>query len=103
MPQAHAKAGAEIDTKGKAENRFAAVPPGRKPLPVDGEAFVNAVHRQVDLVQLEVTLLRDDDQKIVQRELAYLRELRYGKRAVVTDDDSRRIIYDLPRPEREVQ
>ena len=68
------------------ENRFAAVPPGRKRLPVNGEAFVNAVHRQVDLVQLEVTLLRDDDVRIVQRELAYLRELRYGKRAPAEGD-----------------
>jgi len=102
-PRALAKGDAATDTKPEKENRFAAVPPGRKALPVNGEAFVNAVHRQVDLVQLEVTLLRDDDEKIVQRELAYLRELRYGKRATVTDDEPRRILYDAPRPEREVQ
>lgn len=53
---------------------------------MNGEAFVNAVHRQVDLVQLEVTLLRDDDVRVVQRELAYLRELRYGKRAPAEGD-----------------
>ena len=102
-PKAQAKTAAD-DAKGKKENRFAAVPPGRKPLPVNGEAFVKAVHRQVDLVELEVTLLRDPDEKIVQRELAYLRELRYGKRAPVTEEDSEpKFIFDLPRPERKVQ
>ena len=82
------------------ENRFAAIPPGQKALPANGEAFVKAVHRQVDLVQLEVALLRDEDAKIVQRELAYLRELRYGKRAPAQEDETPEIIFDAPRPER---
>lgn len=93
----------EASTKGKKKNRFADVPPGRKPLPVNGEAFVKAVHRRVDLIELEVMLLTDGDEKIVQRELAYLRELRYGKRGPITDDEPRRVLYDAPRPEREVQ
>ena len=98
----HAKSAAEPGTRNEKENRFAAVPPGRKALPVDGEAFVNAVHRQVDLVQLEVTLLRDEDQKIVQRELAYLRELRYGKRAPITEEETTHtVIFDAPRPKRD--
>jgi hypothetical protein len=79
------------------------VVPGREPLPIDGEAFVDAVHAQVDLVQLEVDLLRSKDDKIAQRELAYLRELRYGKRAPVADDDAPpTIIFDAPRPERDL-
>lgn len=93
-----------VGTKGKKENPFADVPPGRKPLPRNGEAFVKAVHRRVDLLELEVKLLRHKDEKVVQRELAYLRELRYGKRAPATEEDSEpKFIFDLPRPERTVQ
>ena len=76
--------------------------PGLQPLPIDGEAFVDAVHAQVDLVQLEVDLLSSTDDKIVQRELAYLRELRYGKRAPSADDGPMPIIFDAPRPERDM-
>jgi hypothetical protein len=63
---------------------------------------VDAVHARVDLVQLEVDLLRSRDDKIAQRELAYLRELRYGKRAPIADDEPLPIIFDAPRPERDL-
>ncbi len=76
------------------------IPPGREPLPVDGEAFVDAVHAKVDLVRLEVALLRSKDAKIRQRELAYLRELRYGKHGPAGDDGPQ-IILDMQQPERE--
>jgi hypothetical protein len=79
------------------------VVPALEPLPIDGEAFVDAVHTQVDLVQLEVDLLSSKDDKIVQRELAYLRELRYGKRAAIADDEPTQIIFDMPGPERDKQ
>jgi hypothetical protein len=75
--------------------------PGLEPLPIDGEAFVDAVHSRVDLVRLEVKLLKSRDVKVVQRELAYLRELRYGKRAPCADDEPMPIIFDAPRPERD--
>jgi hypothetical protein len=77
------------------------VPPGSEPLPIDAEAFVDAVHSRVDLVLLEEKLLHSDDDKIVQRELAYLRELRYGKRAGPSDDEPTQIIFDMPGPERD--
>jgi hypothetical protein len=77
------------------------VPPGCEPLPIDGEAFVDAVHAKVDLVQLEVQLLKSEDDKVAQRELAYLRELRYGKRAAMTDNEPQ-IILDMQRPERDL-
>jgi hypothetical protein len=78
------------------------IPPGLEPLPIDGEAFVDAVHSRVDLVLLEVKLLKSRDDKIVQRELAYLRELRYGKRAPAADDGAQQFIFDAPRPERDM-
>jgi len=83
-------------------NRRRKIPPGLEPLPIDGEAFVDAVHSRVDLVRLEVKLLRSRDVKIVQRELAYLRELRYGKRAPSSDDGPAQFIFDAPRPERDI-
>ncbi len=79
------------------------IPPGLETLPVDGEAFVDAVHAKVDLVRLEVALLKSKDAKIRQRELAYLRELRYGKRAEPADGEPTQIIFDMPGPERDNQ
>ena len=84
-------------------NPFAKVSAGREPLPEDGEAFVDAVHAQVDLVALEVALLRSKDEKVVQRELGCLRELRYGKRAPTEDGEgTTEIIFDAPRPKRDL-
>jgi hypothetical protein len=76
------------------------IPPGAEPLPVDGAEFVEAVHERVDLIALEVRLLRSLDEKIVQRELAYLRELRYGKVAAPLEDEGQRVVFNLPRPDR---
>ncbi len=84
----------------KSESAFSLTPPGTEPLPLDGATFVEAVHERVDLIALEEQLLRSADEKIVQRELAYLRELRYGKTAsFATDDDlPPRIVFDPPDP-----
>ncbi len=64
---------------------------------------MDAVHSRVDLVLLEEKLLNSQDEKIVQRELAYLRELRYGKRGAPSDDEPTQIIFDMPGPERDKQ
>ena len=101
-PQSHGETGApKLAPAAKAPTRNRKVGPGEQPLPIDGEAFVDAVHSRVDLVKLEEKLLHSKDEKIVQRELAYLRELRYGKRAAPSDDDTT-IIFDAPRPERDI-
>ena len=91
-----AKAGATPDSSGKPRR----VSRGKEPLPEDAEAYVDAVHSQVDLVKLEVQLLKSLDEKIVQRELACLRELRYGKRAPEPGDEPPQIVFDIPRPQR---
>jgi hypothetical protein len=73
------------------------IPPGAEPLPADGASFVEAVHEKVDLIELEVSLLTSEDEKIRQRELAYLRELKYGKSAAFsTDDEIRPITFGEP-------
>jgi hypothetical protein len=84
----------------KSESAFSLTPPGTEPLPLDGATFVEAVHERVDLIALEEQLLRSADEKIVQRELAYLRELRYGKTASFATDDELppRIVFDRPDP-----
>jgi len=84
----------------KSESAFRLTPPGTEPLPLDGATFVEAVHERVDLIALEEQLLRSADEKIVQRELAYLRELRYGKTAsfAAEDDIPPRIVFDAPDP-----
>jgi hypothetical protein len=101
--RSHEKSGRNKDKEASTANARRDVVPGLEPLPIDGEAFVDAVHAQVDLVQLEVDLLSSPDDKIVQRELAYLRELRYGKRAVPADEEPTQIIFDMPGPERDKQ
>jgi hypothetical protein len=82
----------------ESESAFSLTPPGTEPLPLDGATFVEAVHERVDLIALEEQLLRSADEKIVQRELAYLRELRYGKTASFASDDDLppRIVFDRP-------
>jgi hypothetical protein len=84
----------------KPESAFSLTPPGTEPLPLDGATFVEAVHERVDLIALEEQLLRSADEKIVQRELAYLRELRYGKTASFSTDDEipPRLIFEPPGP-----
>jgi hypothetical protein len=70
----------EKDTPAKDDaNRFKDIPPGDETLPVNGPEFVEAVHTRMDLITLQVELLRSRDEKVVQRELDCLRELRYGK------------------------
>jgi len=98
-----ARAGSNASAAPRRGNRFAKIPAGREALPIDGEAFVDAVHSQVDLVQLQVALLRSQDEKIVQREVASLRELLYGKRATGGEDEPAQIIFDMPGPERDKQ
>ena len=84
----------------KSESAFSLTPPGTEPLPLDGATFVEAVHERVDLIALEEHLLRSADEKIVQRELAYLRELRYGKTASFSTDDEipPRLVFESPDP-----
>lgn len=96
--QSRKKSGKDTLGEASAARPSRRIPPGREPLPVDGEAFVDAVHAKVDLVRLEVQLLKSKDDKIAQRELAYLRELRYGKRAAIADDEPQ-IIFDVPGPD----
>ena len=89
----------KADAKGSDKKKGAPdIPPGAEPLPADGASFVEAVHEKVDLIELEVSLLKSEDEKIRQRELAYLRELIYGKTAAFSsEDDMRPITFGEPQ------
>lgn len=84
------------DTPGA--ERLPEIPPSTDPLPADGWEYVEAVHERVDLIALEVSLLNSQDEKVRQRELAYLRELAYGKTAPPAGAQDPRFVLDLPRP-----
>ncbi len=103
-PQPHGKGSEGIGKKKKEDAlekpKVPDIPPGTEALPIDGPEFVEAVHERLDLIALQVKLLRSEDEKIVQRELAYLRELRYGKTvAPSVDDGPVQVIYDVGRPD----
>jgi hypothetical protein len=76
-------------------NRLKKIPPATEALPQDGPEFVEAVHARMDLIALQVELLRSADEKIVQRELHCLRELRYGKTVSATTGDGSAQAFDL--------
>jgi hypothetical protein len=75
--------------------RLKNIRPATEALPPDGPEFVEAVHTRMDLIALQVELLRSGDEKIVQRELGCLRELRYGKTASSSPGDGSAQAFDL--------
>jgi cell pole-organizing protein PopZ len=75
--------------------RFKKIPPATEALPTDGPEFVEAVHTRMDLIALQVELLRSGDEKIVQRELDCLRDLRYGKTVSSSPADGSAQAFDL--------
>jgi hypothetical protein len=54
---------------------------GGELLPEDGAEFVAAVQKKIDLVQLAVFVLRRGDERLTQRQLEQLLEMKYGKNA----------------------
>src|SRR5277367_5020363 len=54
---------------------------GGTELPEDGTAFVEAVHKRINLVRLTELVLKSVDERLTQRQLEQLLELKYGKDA----------------------
>jgi len=85
------QASSEVDRRGKNLRKFAT---GARRCRRWGGTLWNAVHAKVDLVRLEVALLRSTGcKKSGQRELAYLRETAHGKRAEPADGEPTQIIF----------
>ncbi len=78
------------------------IPGGEFPLPADPGEFVEEIHSRIDLFKVWHTLLESKDDKIKQRAVEKLTEMRY-KGAAAMADELQPIIIDMPGPERERQ
>lgn len=66
----------------------------------DAAAFAEEMHRRVNLFVVGQRLLLSDDEKIAQRALERILEMRYGKGAVGAGEEAPQVQVDLPRPVR---
>jgi hypothetical protein len=69
-------------------------------LPADAGAFAEEMSRRVDLYAVGQRLLLSDDEKVAQRALERVLEMRYGKGAAAATEDAPQVQIDLPRPVR---
>lgn len=76
------------------------IPGGDFSLPQHPGEFVDEIHRNVDLFIVWKELLNSKDEKIRQRAAEKLTEMRY-KGAAALGDEPRRIIIDMPEPDRD--
>ena len=76
------------------------IPPGEAPLPVAVDEFVDEIHSRIDLFEVWLRLLRSTDEKVKQRAIERLTELRYKGTSPLAEEPQQ-IIFDLPRPKRD--
>ena len=84
----------------KKEEERKKIPGGDFPLPLHPGEFVEEIHRNTDLFIAWQELLNSKDDKVRQRAVEKLTEMRY-KGAAALDDEPRRIIIDMPEPNRD--
>lgn len=65
-------------------------------LPEDGPEFVDAIQKKINLVELAVFVLRRGDERLTQRQLEQLLELKYGRNARGTENTVKRFVVDIP-------
>ena len=88
------------DQKELAENPKERLPGGDAPLPDDIADFVDEVHARVDLFEVLSRLLNSEDEKVKQRALERILEMKYGKSSASSEEPVQ-IILDGPRPQRD--
>jgi hypothetical protein len=76
------------------------IPGGEFPLPLHPDEFVEEIHRNADLFIVWKELLNSKDEKIRQRAVEKLTEMRYRGAAALADEP-RQIVIDIPRPKRD--
>jgi len=76
------------------------IPGGEFSLPADAGEFVEEIHRRTDLFVVWKKLLNSKDEKIKQRAVERLTDLRY-KGAASLAEEPQRIVIDMPRPDRD--
>lgn len=82
-------------TKDQSEKDTLDIPPGSEPLPGDGAGFVDAMHEHVDIYLACARLVKSGDQKIAQRMVERLLELKYGKGPTGTAEEEPEIVIDI--------
>jgi hypothetical protein len=88
------------DTANKKKRRPSRPGPGEKPLPDDIADFVDEVHSRIDVFEIVSDLLGSKDEKIKQRALEKILEMKYG-RSAESSEEPVQIIMDGPRPQRD--
>jgi hypothetical protein len=81
--------------QGRAEKGEKEIPPGKQALPDDPAEFVEEIHRKVDITEVWRGLLQDEDDKIRQRAVEKLTEMRYKGAVSFADEPSQPIIVDI--------
>ena len=76
------------------------IPGGELPLPSTPSDFVDKLHRDTNLFDVWRSLLQSEDEKIRQRAVEKLTEMRYRGVAALADEP-RQIIIDMPGPTRD--
>ena len=71
------------------------IPPGSEPLTENGPGFVDAIHKHVDLCLACARLLKSKDEKIAQRMVERLLEMKYGKASVAALEEAPEIVIDI--------
>jgi hypothetical protein len=74
--------------------------PGEEPLPADPADFVEEIHTRIDLFEIWQELLKSEDEKIKQRAVEKLTEMRY-KGAQSLAEEPQQILIDVVRPRRD--
>lgn len=93
-------AGDKADS-GDAEKKRPSRPgPGTIPLPDDIADFVDEIHSRIDVFEILSDLLGSKDEKVKQRALEKLLEMKYG-RSAESSEEPVQIILDGPRPQRD--
>jgi hypothetical protein len=92
--------GEKPDPGGEKEKRPSRPGPGEYPLPDDIADFVDEVHSRIDVFEIVSDLLGSKDEKIKQRALEKILEMKYG-RSAENSEEPLQIIMDGPRPQRD--
>jgi len=94
----HEAGGNQPDPETK--TRTKKIPGGEFPLPDNPGDFVEEIHRRADLFIAWQKLLNSKDEKIKQRAVEKLTEMRYKGTAALADEPQQ-IVIDIPRPKRD--
>lgn len=90
----HKPAGGEAP-RASERPRLARIPRGKTPLAADGPAFVDIMHQHVDLYLAAARLVKSLDEKIAQRMVERLLEMKFGKAPAASSEDPPGFVIDI--------